>query len=172
MKIQFLRYSIFILLSNLIIQLQPVCAQDLSERNYVLGMGGTAKNVQFSGKTVHFRQSIGQNGITGTLKNKKTTLIQGFIHPVYIKKDIAKSDDLNIEIQLSNDANSYIILIKEDIRGTIYTGLYNLLGKRVYYNTFRNVNSFNINIDLLPHGVYILSIRTINKTFSTKLIKP
>ena len=167
-----LKYSIFVMLGCLLfLQAEVINAQSVKNKSYVLGMSGVSKNIKLQGTSYNIQQSIGQQGITGTLKKNNTVLIQGFLHPHIIAPQKNKSSELDVTLRVIPNSQTYNILINSDIQSGFFVKLYDLTGKNIYSRFYTNKKSFDLNMELFVTGVYILNINTSNKRFSTKLIK-
>ena len=70
------------------------------------------------------------------------------------------SDDLNIYCKIQRNQN-------------IQVGIYNLLGERVFFESIKNNKSEyrnTIDISMLPRGVYLLEVTSLNRLAKTKLV--
>ena len=69
---------------------------------------------------------------------------------------------------------SFFIKSKERLKGNIYAEIFNTTGVRLEkFFLGKNLDDFTkeLNISRLPYGVYIVIIRSDNKTLSDKLVK-
>lgn len=159
--------SLFIFL-NLIFT--NIYAQVPVMQKSVMAIGGSSQNIDLNENTVYIRQSIGQNGISGTSKKNNIILIQGFIFPQMSVRGVKENENLDVEIKSIDNLNAYNIFINTRSIYDFKISLYTLQGKKIYFNHLKN-NQFTIDLNRFPKGIYILSINSLNKYFSKKLIK-
>ncbi len=147
-----------------------IYAQVPIKQKSVLAISGSSENIDLTGNKIYIRQSIGQNGISGTSKKNNLILIQGFIFPQISVTAIKEYSDLDVEIKLLPNSNIYNVFIKAGVINDFNINLFSLQGKTIYFNHVKN-NQFTINLNQFPKGIYILSIHSSSKYFATKLIK-
>jgi hypothetical protein len=148
-----------------------VNSQAVIRQKSVMGQAGSSKNINQPNKTYYYRQSIGQYGIQGSYTHNKLSLVQGFIHPFLLQKQLNYPSDLKVDIKNISNNDVYIISIKEQTEHPFYLSLYNLKGQNLYYQRLEEINEYKLDLSSYNSGCYILYIRTDVRKFSTRLVK-
>jgi hypothetical protein len=160
MRIFYIGWIIILLLS-----IQEVCAQLLT-RSVVSALG---LNALESG--IYASSTIGES-ISGTLSNNNTYLTQGFQQPaaVYtIDTSNVNLDAIDIYPNPFIDKINVVVEVKDINNYTIE--IFSVQGRRLNSFELNNIfsGSYELNLEDLPSGVYLLQIRTplfkTNRTF-------
>jgi len=72
------------------------------------------------------------------------------------------------------DQNLILFIDLKDIESEITVKIFDLTGKLIAMETITNakmINELNINIKILPPGIYLISVITLNALYTTKVVK-
>ena len=142
-----------------------VCAQFLT-RSVVSSLGSNALE-----NGIYTSSTIGES-ISGTLSYNYAYLTQGFQQPSFINKENPDNFNLDAIDFYPNPFKDKINLIIEvkDINN-YSVEVFSIQGRKLYSYELNNIFSgvFELNLEALPPGVYLLQIRTpllkTNRTF-------
>jgi hypothetical protein len=141
--------------------------------NSTTGVSGSSESITVNNKSYLVQQSIGQASVIGTFNNAGYTLRQGFIQPNVLAKivDANMSIDLEVIFYPNPFIESATLAFTETIKGTIEIGVFDMLGRLVFSNTYNAEQNLEVQFKNLSVADYILKVTANNKQFVKSIIK-
>jgi hypothetical protein len=159
-----------------IVSIMMVAAQ--SDKNLVLlrstlGASGGSFVLPAENSTYNIHHSVGQLSPINLIAMKQQLIIQGFINPFFLVKEINHESPLErIMVIFPNPFKQSIALsFLEKIDTPIEISIFTLQGQKIYANQFANSPHIDIQLPSLNSATYILSVRANHQHFSRIIIK-
>ena len=118
--------------------------------------------------TGSFNDSSTQLGATTLSTNGADDFLIAKLDTNIVINSVRKINKSNNTITVFPNPSSGVFRISSNLKFEDLE-IYNVFGERVFYSEYKD-NKTNINLELLPKGIYFLTVHSTNETLSQKII--
>lgn len=136
-----------------------------------IGSSGQSIQITAVDKTFYVSQSVGQQGVIGTLKNNGYVVIQGFQQPLFSKNKNQVITPLNALVYPNPVGEIINIKIQENVTTPITVAVYDVLGKLLFKEAKKETAVFSMDMTFLASGNYLFRLSANGKNQTYKLLK-
>jgi len=139
----------------------------------ILASQGSSHFVYGANKTYFIQESIGQSTVINTFNSATNYATrQGFLQPLSVSVLYAQFDPtINATIWPNPFSDTINVTFTEPVVGPLIVSIYDILGRKVFEDTFSALQELVIQPQGLSQGNYLFQLQSQARNITAKLIK-